>query len=115
MVKRVAFAVPGDLNTPTGGYAYDRRMIAELRKLGWQVDVIGLGDGFPRPDAATKAAARDKLAGVPKDCPIVVDGLALGVLPEAAKELHERTSACSPWCIIRWRWKRVWRRPMCKP
>ena len=55
MVKRVAFAVPGDLATPTGGYAYDRRMIAELQKLGWQVDVIGLGDGFPRPSAETKA------------------------------------------------------------
>jgi glycosyltransferase involved in cell wall biosynthesis len=90
VVKRVAYAVPGDLNTPTGGYAYDRRMIAELQKFGWLVDVIGLGDGFPRPDAATKAAARDKLAGVPKDCPIIVDGLALGVLPEAAKELHEQ-------------------------
>ena len=69
-MKRVAFAIPGDLNTPTGGYAYDRRMIAELQSLGWQVDIIGLGDGFPRPDAATKAAARDKLAGVAKDCPI---------------------------------------------
>jgi glycosyltransferase involved in cell wall biosynthesis len=90
VVKRVAFAIPGDLNTPTGGYAYDRRMIAELQKLGWQVDIIGLGDGFPRPDTATKAAARDKLAGVPKDCPVVVDGLALGVLPEAAKELREQ-------------------------
>ena len=90
MVKRVAFAVPGDLATPTGGYAYDRRMIAELQKLGWQVDVIGLGDGFPRPSAATKAAARGKLSDVPKDCPIVIDGLAFGVLPEAAKELSER-------------------------
>ena len=90
MVKRIAFAVPGDLATPTGGYAYDRRMIAELQKLGWQVDVIGLGDGFPRPSAETKAAAREKLAGVPKDCSIVVDGLAFGVLPEAAIELRER-------------------------
>jgi glycosyltransferase involved in cell wall biosynthesis len=90
VVKRVAFAVPGDLAAPTGGYAYDRRMIAELQKLGWQVDVIGLGDGFPRPSGETKAAARDKLAGVPKDCPIIVDGLAFGVLPEAANELRER-------------------------
>jgi glycosyltransferase involved in cell wall biosynthesis len=90
VVKRVAFAVPGDLGAPTGGYAYDRRMIAELQKLGWQVDVVRLGDGFPRPSAETKGAAREKLAAVPKDCPIIVDGLAFGVLPEAANELRER-------------------------
>jgi glycosyltransferase involved in cell wall biosynthesis len=90
VVKRVAFAVPGDLGAPTGGYAYDRRMIAELQKLGWQVDVIGLGDGFPRPSTEIKAAARERLAAVPKDCPIIVDGLAFGVMSEAANELRER-------------------------
>ena len=90
MVKRVVFAVPGDLATPTGGYTYDRRMIAELKSIGWQVDVAGLGEGFPRPDAATKAAAAAKLAAAPQGCPIIVDGLALGVLPEAAKAVRER-------------------------
>jgi len=89
-VKRVAFAVPGDLSTPTGGYGYDRRMIAELRRLGWQVDVLALGDGFPHPTAQTKAAARARLAGAPSGCPIVIDGLAFGVLPEAAHELRAR-------------------------
>lgn len=88
MVRRVAFAVPGDLATPTGGYAYDRRMIAELKQLGWTVDVIGLGDGFPRPSDETRAAAQSLLAQVPKGQPIMVDGLAFGVLPEAAARLR---------------------------
>ena len=69
-------------------------MIAELQRLGWQVDVIDLGDGFPRPGAATQtAAARERLPASPNGCPIVIDGLAFGVLPEAAGELRERTSA----------------------
>ncbi len=87
MVRRIAFAVPGDLATPTGGYGYDRRMIAELRELGWTVDVLSLGDGFPRPDARTKAQAHDVLAAAPGHGPIVIDGLGFGVLPEAAAAL----------------------------
>ena len=84
MIRRIAFAVPGDLSTPTGGYTYDRRIIGELRRLGSGVDVIDLGEGFPRPNAETRAAALAKLAAVPRGSAIVVDGLALGVLPEIA-------------------------------
>jgi glycosyltransferase involved in cell wall biosynthesis len=90
VVKRVAFAVPGDLATPTGGYTYDRRMIAELRRLGWEVEAVDLGEGFPHPDPAIRAAAAAKLAEVPKGCPIVIDGLAFGALPEVAGKMTER-------------------------
>ena len=90
MVRRFAFAVPGDLATPTGGYAYDRRMIAELGDLGWQIDLLDLGEGFPWPDAATRLAARAQLLAIPEGRTIVVDGLALGVLPEVASELSGR-------------------------
>jgi glycosyltransferase involved in cell wall biosynthesis len=88
VVGHVAFAVPGDLATPTGGYAYDRRIIMELERLGWRVDLIDLGDGFPYPSPEQGMAARAQLLAVPVGCPVVIDGLALGVLPEAAAELH---------------------------
>jgi len=84
---RFVFAVPGDLDTPTGGYAYDRRMIAELGSLGWHADVLDLGNEFPHPSPAVLNAARARLAAVPHGRIIVIDGLALGVLPEAAAAL----------------------------
>ena len=90
MVKRVVFAVPGSLDTPTGGYAYDRRIMTELRHLGWEVDYLNIGDGFPAPDEATRATARSLLAAIPAGRPIVLDGLALGVLPDVAAELASR-------------------------
>jgi glycosyltransferase involved in cell wall biosynthesis len=87
VVKHFAFAVPGDLATPTGGYAYDRRMMAELAGLGWRIDPLDLGEGFPWPSQATRETARTRLLAIPAGRAIVVDGLALGVLPEAASQL----------------------------
>jgi glycosyltransferase involved in cell wall biosynthesis len=88
VVRTVAFAVPGDLAIPTGGYTYDRRIIAELPWFGWQVEVLDLGDGFPRPSAETRAFADAALAAVPRDRAIVIDGLAFGVLPEVSVSLR---------------------------
>jgi glycosyltransferase involved in cell wall biosynthesis len=90
VVGRCTFAVPGDLSTPTGGYAYDRRMIAELGDLGWQIDLLDLGEGFPWPDETTRAAAQAQLLAMPAGRIVVVDGLALGVLPEVASQLAPR-------------------------
>jgi len=90
VVGRIAFAVPGDLATPTGGYRYDRRIIQELRGLGWQVDILDVGNCFPFPSAAQRATALAKLSAVPGGRPIVVDGLAFGALPEAGV-LRSRT------------------------
>jgi glycosyltransferase involved in cell wall biosynthesis len=88
-VRRAAFAVPGSLDTPTGGYAYDKRIIAELRALGWEIDVIDLGSAFPDPDTATRAAALVELQAAAEGQPIVIDGLAFGVMAEEAAILRD--------------------------
>src|SRR5262249_52520720 len=88
VMAAVPFAVPGSLDQPPGGYKYDRRVIAGLRQRGCEVDVIDLGDGFPRPTPETVHAALPRLRRVPAGQPIVVDGLALGVLPDAAVALR---------------------------
>jgi glycosyltransferase involved in cell wall biosynthesis len=85
---RLAFAVPGDLATPTGGYGYDRRIIHGLRKLGWQVDVADIGEDFPFPSSTQRATALAMLSAVPAGRPIVLDGLAFGALPEAGVLRH---------------------------
>jgi glycosyltransferase involved in cell wall biosynthesis len=90
VVKRAAFAVPGNLETPTGGYAYDRRIIAELERSGWHVELIEVDGGFPWPSKAALATTRTRLVSVPTGRPIVIDGLALGALPEVASELASR-------------------------
>lgn len=85
--QQLIFVYPGDLATPTGGYAYDRRIIHGLTQLGWQVELLSLGDGFPYPSQEVITSARQLLLHLKPGIPIVMDGLALGVLPEIVAEL----------------------------
>lgn len=75
------FVVPGRLDTRTGGYEYDRRIIAGLRARGWTVDVRGLQDSFPRPTQAALDEAARTLAAIPDGAIVVIDGLAFGAMP----------------------------------
>jgi glycosyltransferase involved in cell wall biosynthesis len=74
---RVALLVPGPLDTVSGGYGYDRRMIAGLRALGHAVDVIELAGAHPEPDAVAAASAEAAWDGLPTDAVAVIDGLGL--------------------------------------
>ncbi len=80
MSRSLTFAYPGDLSLKTGGYAYDRKVIDGLRSLGWTVDLLPLGEGFPAPSEATIKSASKMLSALPDNTLLVVDGLAFGVL-----------------------------------
>jgi glycosyltransferase involved in cell wall biosynthesis len=78
----VTVVVPGDLRTRTGGYIYDRRVIQALETRGWSVTVTALNEGFPNPDASARSAAAKAFQSMADDTLVIVDGLALGVLPD---------------------------------
>lgn len=82
MSQSLTFVVPGDIQTRTGGYEYDRRIIDALRRRGWTVTLCQLGEGFPHPSRTVRAGAAATLRGIASEGVAVVDGLALGVLPD---------------------------------
>jgi len=86
----VHFLIPGNLETRTGGYLYDRRIMAGLTALGWRVELHRLDASFPLPTAEALAATDAVLAALPERTLAVIDGLALGALPEVAATHGER-------------------------
>ena len=78
----IVLAAPGPLESRTGGYIYDRRMVEGLRQLGWQVDVLELDSSFPHPTPAALEHANRTLAAVRAGTITIVDSLALGAMAE---------------------------------
>jgi len=83
-VSALHFVLPGDPATRTGGYAYDRRIAAGLRALGCDVHGHALDASFPFPDAAALRHAGAVLQALDDDACVLVDGLALGAMPDVA-------------------------------
>jgi glycosyltransferase involved in cell wall biosynthesis len=85
----VTFVVPGTLDTPTGGFAYDRRIIEGLRRRGRPVEALRWEGAFPRPGPAAEARAAAELEKLPEGRIVVGDGLAWGGLPSLLR--HQGT------------------------
>ena len=79
------FVFPGNLNTNTGGYHYDRRVIEELRKMGSTVKTISLSEKFPFPDELVLTQTENKFLSIPDDSTVIVDGLAFGAMKNLVK------------------------------
>ncbi|HRD67963.1 MAG TPA: glycosyltransferase, partial [Candidatus Competibacter sp.] len=84
------FLIPGDPDTRTGGYLYDRRIMAGLATRGWQIELHRLDASFPEPTPAALQETAEALAVLPDQTLVVVDGLALGAMPGAVAPHRER-------------------------
>jgi glycosyltransferase involved in cell wall biosynthesis len=80
-MSAVAFAIPGDIGLPTGGYMYDRRVLALLPQMGAAVRHLQLPGSFPDPGAADLEETARLLAAVAPGDVVIVDGLAYGAMP----------------------------------
>jgi glycosyltransferase involved in cell wall biosynthesis len=73
------FAIPGDIATLTGGYAYDREILRRIGDQGVALHHLILPGEFPFPsadDIETTARLLEELSGT-----LLIDGLAFGTLP----------------------------------
>lgn len=82
--QNLVFVYPGDLDTRTGGYRYDKRIVEELllQDNPWNVTLVSLDGDYPFPTNAQLANADTRFTEIPDDTLTVVDGLAYSVMPD---------------------------------
>lgn len=86
----VTMIVAGDPGQLTGGYLYDARIAEALRARGCRVEVVGLEGRFPVPDDLARRSMTRALAALPDGARVVIDGLAMGGLPEVIARHADR-------------------------
>lgn len=84
LARELAFAIPGDIETRTGGTIYDKRVMTELRAAGWTVEHLQWPSSFPFPSPTDEVTAAASLVALPDGALALIDGLAFGILPEVA-------------------------------
>ncbi len=84
--------VPGPLDQRTGGYLYDTRVVEGLRDGGWDVVVHSVTGRFPEPDGEARRSVNTALRGIPDGDRVVLDGLAMGGLPDVIASHSRRLS-----------------------
>jgi glycosyltransferase involved in cell wall biosynthesis len=75
--RGLAFLVPGPLDTPTGGFVYDKHVIAGCRAAGLEPRVLVSEGAYPEPDDTTRRHVADLLTELPDGTVLVIDGLGL--------------------------------------
>lgn len=101
-MTQVAFAIPGDIDLPTGGYTYDRRVLALMPSLGFEAKHLVLPETYPQPSVADLAETGRLLAAAPRDAVLLIDGLAYGAMPaDLVRSLGRRIVALvhHPLCL----------------
>ena len=80
----VTFVYPGDLNTRTGGYRYDKSITETLSQGSdrWVVSLLSLEGDYPFPTDSQLYSADEKFSSLEDGALTVVDGLAYSVMPE---------------------------------
>ena len=84
-VTAVHVVVPDGIDDParpSGGNAYDRQVCRGLAALGWSVHEHAVSGGWPRPDAASRAALAGVVRGIPDGAVVLLDGLIASTVPE---------------------------------
>ena len=89
----VHFIVPAGINNParpSGGNAYDRRILSGLAAAGWSVDVHEVPGSWPWPDPQSLAALAAAADGIPDGAVVLLDGLLASPAPDVLVAEAER-------------------------
>ena len=73
--KSYYFIYPGDINTKTGGYIYEKNILRRAKKIKFNLNAIKLANSFPFPKENDLKNLKKTLEKLPDNAVLIIDGL----------------------------------------
>ena len=73
--KSYYFIYPGDINTKTGGYIYEKNILKRAKKIKFNLNTIKLANSFPFPKENDLKNLKKALEKLPDNSVLIFDGL----------------------------------------
>jgi glycosyltransferase involved in cell wall biosynthesis len=92
-VRALHFIVPAGIEDParpSGGNAYDHRIVRGLTEAGWTVHVHEVPGSWPRPDAESLDRLAGAIRAIPDGALVLLDGLVASPAPEVLTSAARR-------------------------
>ena len=85
--KSYYFFYPGNINTKTGGYIYEKNILDHAKKLNFKISKVALSNNYPFPHKNDLNDLIKKIKKLPLDSILIFDGLILESLEPIIDEL----------------------------
>lgn len=86
----IRFIIPGDIDTPTGGYRYDRAIVRQWQAGNIAHELVSLPGAFPFPGEDDVQTCLDQINNLSPANSVVIDGLAGGASSKIMATLAQR-------------------------
>ena len=87
--KPYYFIYPGDINTKTGGYIYEKNILKRAKKINFNLKAIKLSDSFPFPKKNDLKKLKKILEKLPNNSVLIFDGLVFEAIDSVINDLDK--------------------------
>lgn len=87
--KSYYFFYPGNINTKTGGYIYEKNILDYANQINFKISKIALSSNYPFPNENNLNDLKKKITELPLDAILIFDGLILESLRPIIDDLKD--------------------------
>ena len=90
IVMKLYWMQPGEIDSISGGYIYNKNIIESIRAQSIEVELLNPGTDFPFPSKKSIENCRELFQNIESSSIVIIDSLILGIIPDLIEEFASK-------------------------